>query len=64
MQITKTWEMNWTSTVPVVVETLGLVNKGLEKYTTQIPGDRKVEELQKIVLLERDYILSRTLPIT
>ena len=43
----KMWEVK-TSAVPVVVRTLELIKKGLEKYITQIPSNIKVNSLQDI----------------
>lgn len=51
-----------TLTVLIVVEALGLLKKGLEKYINQIPGHVRIEQLQ-IVLLGSAYILKKTLSI-
>jgi len=50
------WGMKAT-TIPVVIGALGLIKKGLEKYTKQIPGNIKISELQKIALLGTSRIL-------
>ena len=42
---------------------LGLSKKGIEKYTSKIPGDIRIEEFQKIVLLRTAHILRSTLSI-
>ena len=44
------WGMKAT-TIPVVMGALGLINEGIVKYTEKIPGDIKIQELQKISLL-------------
>ena len=51
------------TTIPVVIGVLGLIKKGLEKYTKQIPGNIKISELQKIALLGTSRILRKTLSI-
>ena len=62
IEIERMWGMR-TTTIPVVIGALGLVKKGMEKYTNQIPGNIRIEELQKIVLLGTVHILRRTLSI-
>jgi len=52
------WGMKGT-TIPVVIGALGLIKKGLEKYIQQIPGNIKIQELQKITPLELSHILRR-----
>ena len=56
------WGMKAT-TIPVVIGALGLIKKGLEKYTKQIPGNIKISEIQKISLLGTSRILRKTLSI-
>ena len=56
------WGMK-TTTIPVVIGALGLIKKGLEKYTKQIPGNIKISELQKTALLGTSRILRKTLSI-
>ena len=62
MEIERMWGMK-TTTIPVVIGALGLIKKGLEKYTKQIPGNIKISELQKIVLLGTSRNLRKTLSI-
>ena len=52
------WGMRAT-TIPVVIGALGLIKKGLEKYTKLM----KISELQKIALLGTSRILRKTLSI-
>ena len=40
-----------TETIPVVIEVLGVIKKGLEKYVDRIPGTTGIGELQKLTLL-------------
>ena len=56
------WGMKAT-TIPAVIGALGLIEKGLEKYTKQIPGNIKFGELQKIALLGTSRTLRKTLSI-
>ena len=60
IQIEKTWGMK-TTTVPVIIGALGLVEKGIENYIGKIPGNIRITELQKTVLLGTAHILRRTL---
>ncbi|KAF7218105.1 putative LOC107393841-like protein [Nothobranchius furzeri] len=62
IEVTRMWGMK-TTTIPVVVGALGLIKKGLEKRTKQIPGNPTVQEIQKIVLLGSAHIIRRTLSI-
>ena len=38
IEIERIWGMKACTTIPVVIGALGLIKKGLEKYTKQIPG--------------------------
>ncbi|XP_044182725.1 uncharacterized protein LOC122963360, partial [Acropora millepora] len=60
IEIERMWGMRAT-TIPVVIGALGLIKKGLEKYTKQIQGNIKISELQKIALLVTSRILRKTL---
>ena len=62
IEIERMWGMKAT-TIPVVIGALGLIKKGLEKYTKQIPGNIKISELQKIALLGTSCILQKILSI-
>ena len=62
IEIEKAWGMK-TTTVPVIIGALGLVKKGTENYIGKIPGNIRITELQKIVLLGTAHILRRTLSI-
>ncbi|XP_013385591.1 uncharacterized protein LOC106155343 [Lingula anatina] len=58
IEINRMWGTK-TITIPVVIGALGLVKKGLEKYTDKIPGNINIHEVQKIVLIETTHILRR-----
>ena len=62
MEIAKMWEMK-TTTIPVVLGALGVIKKDLEKYTSKIPGNIPIAELQKITLLGTAHILRKVLSI-
>ena len=62
IEIERMWGMKAT-TIPVVIGALGLIKKGLEKYTKQISDNIKISELQKTALLGTSRILRKTLSI-
>ena len=62
IEIEKMWGMK-TTTVSVVIGAFGLVKKGIENFIGKIPGNIRVTELQKTVLLGTTHILRRTLSI-
>ena len=62
IEINRMWGTK-TTTIPVVIGALGLVKKGLEKYTDKIPGKINIHEVQKIALLGTAHILRRVLSI-
>ena len=62
IEIEKTWGMK-TTAVPVIIGALGLVKKRIENYIGKIPGNIRITELQKTVLLGTAHILRRALSI-
>jgi len=56
------WGMK-TTTIPVVIRAFGLIKKGMDKYIQKIPGDTKIQELQKITLFGTSHILIKALSI-
>ena len=62
IEINRMWGTK-TTTIPVVIGALGLVKKGLEKYTDNIPGNINIQEVQKIALLGTGHIIRRVLSI-
>jgi len=62
IEIEKTWGMK-TTTVPVIIGAFRLVKKGTENYIGKIPGNIRITELQKTVLLETAHIFRRILSI-
>ncbi|XP_020899453.1 uncharacterized protein LOC110238147 [Exaiptasia diaphana] len=62
IEIQRMWGMK-TTTIPVVIGALGLIKKGMEKYVKKIPGNIRVQEIQKVALLGPAHILRRALSI-
>jgi len=56
IEIEKTLGMK-TTTVPVIIGSFGLVKKGTENCIGKIPGNIRITELQKTVLLGTAHIL-------
>jgi len=52
-----------TTTVPVIIGAFGLVKKRTENYIGKIPGNSRIIELHKTILLGTAHILRRTLSI-
>ena len=52
-----------TKTITVIVESLGMIKKGTQKYVNEIPGNLSLVEIQKIVLNSSADILRRTLSL-
>jgi len=59
IEIEKTWEMK-TTALPVIIGAFGLVKKGTEYYIGKIPGNIRITELQKTILLGTAHILRRS----
>ena len=62
IEVEKMWHLK-TKTLPVVIGALGLIKKDTDKFLEQIPGNLRLEEVQKIVLNSTAYILRRALSI-
>ena len=52
-----------TKTIPVIVEALGMIKKGTQKYANEIPGNLSLTEIQIIVLNSTAHILRRTISL-
>lgn len=52
IEINRMWGTK-TETIPVVIGALGLIKKGLEKFTNKIPGNIHISEIQKLPSLEQ-----------
>ena len=63
IEIERMSDMKATKIPVVIAGALGLIQKGLEKYKQQIPGNIKIYEVQKITLLGTSHILRKALSI-
>ena len=63
IEIERMSDMKATKIPVVIAGALGLIQKGLEKYIQQIPGNIKIYEVQKIRLLGTSHILRKALSI-
>jgi len=50
-----------TKAIPVIIGGTGTISKSCRKYVTNIPGNHKVKELQKIAVLGTAHILRKVL---
>ena len=62
IEISRMWKIE-TEMIPVVIDTLGVIKKGPEKYIERIPGTSNINELQKSTLLGTAHILRKVLSI-
>ena len=62
MEVTKMWKLK-TKIIPVVIEALGMIKKGIENFIDQIPGKPSLQEMQKTVLTSTAHILREVLSI-
>ena len=62
IEVERMWGLK-TTTVPVVMGTLGTIKKDMENYTNEIPDNINIYELQKITLLSTAHLLMRVLSI-
>ncbi len=62
IEVNRMWQMK-TITIPVVIGALGLVKKGLAKFTDRIPGNINTNDVQKIALLGTAHILRKILSL-
>ena len=62
IELGKSWKMKM-KTVPVIIGSLGVINKSATKYINEIPGNVQMYELQKIALLGTARILRKALSL-
>ena len=62
IELGKSWKMKM-KTVPVIIGSLGVINKSATKYINEIPGNIQMYELQKIALLGTARILRKALSL-
>uniref|UniRef100_A0A0L8GZ77 Uncharacterized protein n=1 Tax=Octopus bimaculoides TaxID=37653 RepID=A0A0L8GZ77_OCTBM len=60
IEISKMWNLK-TKTIPIVIGSLGMTAKRADYYLAQIPGNLKMAEVQKIVLMGTAHILHKIL---
>ena len=56
------WKLK-TKIITVVIGTLGMIKKGTQNFTDQIPGKPSLQEMQEIVLVRTGHILQKVLLI-
>jgi hypothetical protein len=59
-KIQRVWNVK-TKVIPVIIGTTGTISKSLKKYMSNIPGNHKVKELHKTVMLGTAHILQKVL---
>ena len=56
------WHLKAT-VIPIVVGALGMVKRGIQNHLKSLPGEPKLQEIQKIVLTSTAHILRKALSI-
>uniref|UniRef100_A0A0L8H4I8 Uncharacterized protein n=1 Tax=Octopus bimaculoides TaxID=37653 RepID=A0A0L8H4I8_OCTBM len=62
LEISKMWNLK-TKTIPGVIGSLGMIEKVADFYLAQIPGNPKMAEIQKVVLMGTAHGLREILSI-
>jgi len=60
IEIQRMWNVK-TKVIPVIIGATGTISKSFRKYVSNIPGNHKVKELQKIAILGTAHILQKVL---
>jgi hypothetical protein len=60
IEIQRMWNVK-TKVIPVTTSATGTISKSFGKYVNNIPGNHKVKELQKTVILGTAHILRKVL---
>ena len=60
IEIHHMWNVK-TNVAPVIIWATGTVSKSFRKYLSNVPGKRKIKELQKTVILGTANILRKVL---
>jgi hypothetical protein len=60
IEIQRMWNVK-TKVIPVIIGVNGTISKAFRKYVSNIPGHRKVKELQKTAVLGTAHILRKVL---
>ena len=62
IEIERMWHLK-TTVIPIVVGALGMVKRGIQNHLKSLPGEPKLQEIQKIVLTSTAHILRKALSI-
>jgi hypothetical protein len=60
MKRQRMWNVK-TKVIPVIIGATGAISKSFRKYTSKIPGNHEVKELQKTTILGTAHILRKVL---
>ena len=55
-EVQSMWKVK-TRVIPVIIGATGTISKSFRKYTSNIPGNHEVKELQKTAILGTAHIL-------
>jgi hypothetical protein len=60
IEIQRMWKVK-TRVIPVIIGATGTISKSFRKYTSNVPGNHEVKELQKTAILGTPHILRKVL---
>jgi hypothetical protein len=60
IEIQRMWNVK-TKVIPVIIGATGTISKSFRQYVSNIPGNHKVKELQKTVILGTAHMLRKVL---
>jgi len=60
IEIQRMWSTK-AKIIPIVIGALGMIKFGMKKYLDMIPGDVKIEQIQKITLMGTAHIIRKVL---
>ena len=60
IEVQRMWNVK-TKVIPVIIGATGTISKKFRKYVSNIPGKRKVKEVQKTAILGTALILQKVL---
>ena len=63
IEIQRMWKVK-TRVIPVIIGATGTISKSFRKYTSNVPGNHEVKELQKTAILGTPHILRKVLKYT
>ena len=62
IEMERMWHLK-TTVIPIVVGALGMVKRGIHNHLKSLPGEPRLQEIQKIVLTSTAHILRKALSI-